>query len=286
MKLLKYIFIVLFFSSCVNKDRKHPRIYTSESMKPIEVNTKIMLRFASIYPLAINFDKDTILGKEVDLKSLDKNSITLKNIDTILPRYNLKIIVDTSYFVSLKGFEYKSISLPEGKNLIIDGKIDNKIPNACQISEANKICARYFNKTFAMQKDYINCYPLLIFNNGSNYAYFKEIKFIQEAQDSDGNWKPIEFFRENPTCIVDNVFFKFQPKKYQASAVVKYHGNFKTKLRVKVKINNEIYYSNAFYGFINKSQFNKDYALKYIKFMTPFRDNSYLQEYEKFVFLE
>lgn len=277
----------MFFSSCNKKEEsEYPRLIVPKVKKSIRVNSKGMLRMFSDYPLAINFNKDTILKKEVDFKSLDKHCVGFKDIDTILPRYNFKIILDTTYLISLKGFHYQNLSLPDEKNLIINGKIDNKIPNETQISESNKITSRYFNKTFALLDDYINCYSLLIYNKGSEPTYFKSIKMIQEAKDVDGKWKPIEFFQTTPTCVVTNMFLKFNPKQYQAFAVMKYNGNFKTKLRVKVKINNEIYYSNEFSGQINKSQFNKDYALKYVRFMTSFRDEKYIQECMKFVFLE
>ena len=287
MKLLKYIFIVLFFSSCNRKEEsKYPRLILPKVKKSIRVNSNGMLRMFSDYPLAINFNKDTILKKEVDFKSLDKHCVGFKDIDTILPRYNFKIILDTTYLISLNGFLYKSLTPPDEKKIVSSGLINNKIPNNFQISESAKIVSKYFNEISDLSYDYINCYPLLIYNNDLKPAYFKEIKMIQQAKDTDGKWKPIEFFQATPTCIVTNTFLKFNPNKYQALGVIKYNGNFKTKLRVKVKINNEIYYSNEFCGIINRSQFNKEYALKYIRFMTSFRDEKYLQEYMKFVFLE
>lgn len=287
MKLLKYIFIFLFFSSCNKKEEsKYPRLIVPKVKKSIRVNSKEMIRLSLAYPLAFNFDKDTILKKEIDFKSLDKYSVGFKNIDTILPRYNFKIILDTTYLVSLKGFQYQNLSLPDEKHLIVNGKIGNKIPNESQINEFNKITSRYFNKLFALENDYVTCYPLLIYNNDFKPAYFKSIKMIQEAKDVDGKWKPVEFFQDIPTCVVTNMFLKLNPHKYQASAIIKYNGDFKTMLRVKVKINNEVYYSNEIYGHINKSQFNKDYTLKYVRFMTSFREEKYLKEYMKFVFLE
>lgn len=287
MKVLKCFLIFFFFSSCNYKEESnYPRLLVPKVKKSIRVNSKIMLRMFSDYPLAINFNEDTILKKEVNFKCLDKHCIGFKDIDTILPRYNFKIILDTTYLVSLKGFHYQSLSLPDEKFLIINGKIANKIPKESEITESNKITSRYFNKTSALLDDYVACYPLLIFNYGSKPAYFKGIKMIQQAKDVDGKWKPIEFFQTTPTCVVTNIFLKFNPKQYQAFAVMKYNGDFKTKLRVKVKINNEIYYSNEFCGQINRSQFNKEYALNYLRFMTSFRDEKFLQEYMKLVFLE
>jgi hypothetical protein len=287
MKLLKYIFIVLFFSSCNKKEEsEYPRLIVPKVKKTIRVNSKEMLRIWTDYPLAINFDKDTILKKEVDFKSLEKHCVGFKDIDTILPRYNFKIILDTTYLISLKGFNYQNLSLPDEKDLIINGKIGNKMPNESQINELSKIIIRNINKEFTQEKDYVTCYPLLIYNNSSKPAYFKWIKMIQEAKDVDGKWKPIEFFQKTPTCVVTNSFFKCYSKQYQAFVVMKYNGDFKTKLRVKVKINNEIFYSNEFYGQINRSQFNKDYTLRYLRIMTSFREEKYFQDYMKFVFLE
>lgn len=287
MKVLKYIFIVLFFSSCNKKEEsKYPRLFVPKVKKSIRVNSKEMVRLLVDSQLAVNFDKDTILKKEFDYKSLEKDYVRFKNIDTILPRYNFKIIIDTTYLISLKGFLYKSLTLPNEKYLILDGKINNKIPNEYQIRESNKITNRYFNKTYAQLDDYVNCYPLLVFNNSLKSAYIRNIKMIQEAKDVDGKWKPIEFFQGIPTCVVTNNFFESEPKKYLSFGVIKYNGVFRTKLRVKVKINNEIYYSNEIFGHINNTQFDKNYTLKVLKFTTSFRDEKYLQEYMKFVFLD
>ncbi|MFT5754286.1 MAG: hypothetical protein ACI924_001517, partial [Flavobacterium sp.] len=60
-------------------------------------------------------------------------------------------------------------------------------------------------------------------------------------------------------------------KKYLATSIIKYHGNFKTKIRVKIRLNNHYYYSNEIEGFINQSQFNDDFLN--FKFYTIFDPN-------------
>ena len=51
-------------------------------------------------------------------------------------------------------------------------------------------------------------------------------------------------------------FYKLASEKYLIYPIIKYHGNYKTKMRVKVFNRGKVYYSNEFFGYINQSQFD------------------------------
>lgn len=232
--------------------------------------------------LANNFDSDTTIVQKQYGGINGKYFKPFKNRDTIFPRYDLKIIIDTSYTVFLKGYEYENINVPSDDFIISDGLINGKIPTSAQIEESNQILKNYFEKLLEQTKNYVECYTLLIYNNSNKPACFNDIKLIQQAKDSDGQWKPIEYFWNVPTCIPNTFYYEFLPKKYDALSIIRYNGNFKAKLRVKIKINDEIYYSNEITGSINKSQFDKETARKRTKLWKP----GWNDDFEPTLFLE
>ena len=80
---------------------------------------------------------------------------------------------------------------------------------------------------------------------------------IQEAMDEKGKWKPIEYWVYSG-C--GNSYFdplKLDSGKYVMIPIKQYHGSFKTKFRLKMKIYNTLFYSETFEGSIEKSQFEK-----------------------------
>lgn len=274
MKNLSYIFLLFLFFSC-QKDEKHkyPRVIVPKAKNVVEVNTNYMLRMTSDENgiLALNFDKDTILGDKKDFHQYDKYIVNFKNWDTVLPRYNFKIIIDTSYTISANGFVHKNL----------------KLPNTKEEKKSNSEVSNYFNNLFGQLKDYVICYPLLIFNSDNKPAYIWDYKFIQEAKDIDGKWKPIEYFNNTPTCVVVTELLKIKPSNYLTIPIIKYNGSFKTKIRVKIKIDRQFYYSNEINGFINRTQFDKSIAKKSLSFWKPNWDDKFFDEYlTKTIFLE
>lgn len=286
MKKLLSICFILLFSFCSKKESQYPRIIVAEKSNIIEVNAKEMLGKYYCTPLVSGFNRDTVFNQKVVLHSNIKDYVFLKKYDTIFPRYNFKIIVDTSYTIPIKGFEYKSIDLPHKENMIENGLINGKEPTSEQIKIQNYEINKYWNKKFSMTNRYVTCFPLLILNNSKSIAYVKETRMIQEAKDIDGVWKPIEFHTPMPSCTPNEYFFKSKPKTYDGIAIIKYHGSFKTKLRVKVQINNQYYYSNEFEGSINHSQFSHSYLKKYIHFYKDDYEEGYNEKYEKYTLLQ
>ncbi len=77
----------------------------------VQINTKYMLHMSTdggYKILAYNFDKDTTLLTDVAPYPDKKYSLWINDIDTLLPRYNFKIIIDTSYTIGAKDYEYKT----------------------------------------------------------------------------------------------------------------------------------------------------------------------------------
>lgn len=115
-------------------------------------------------------------------------------------------------------------------------------------------------------------YPVYLVNQTPSTRYLlgkdSYVFAIQEALDREGIWRPIER-RALDFCgngrwiepIKENEFFVF--------LVPKYHGDFETKMRVRLKIGNSLYVSQPFDGRINMAQiempntFFSEYAESY-----------------------
>ena len=76
---------------------------------------------------------------------------------------------------------------------------------------------------------------------------------IQEALDTNGRWRPIEgkFF---DFCGNGYWGMKVHSREFIAVLFPKYTGDYRTKIRVRIKIGNNIYVSKGFDGRINESQ--------------------------------
>lgn len=77
---------------------------------------------------------------------------------------------------------------------------------------------------------------------------------IQEALDTNNNWRPIEG-RGFDFCGNEYWHQKVNSNEFITFLLPKYKGDFKTKMRVRIKIGENIYVSNIFEGTINYSQF-------------------------------
>lgn len=89
------------------------------------------------------------------------------------------------------------------------------------------------------------------------------VYMIYEAQDSTGNWRPIEnwFF----THFCGNSYYElvFRSKSYIVSKVIKYDGDFETNIRLKFRNFDFVTYSNTFRGTINYEQLNDSNFVAY-----------------------
>lgn len=84
----------------------------------------------------------------------------------------------------------------------------------------------------------------------------RSLQMIQEAQDSNGVWKPIEYWLFS-WCGNSYFEFNLEPKTRLAVPIVKYRGDFKTKIRLKLLTTSGFLFSGSFRGSIPYTQFEK-----------------------------
>ncbi len=105
----------------------------------------------------------------------------------------------------------------------------------------------------------------LVYNNTEDTISYPsqdgQIVYIQEALDEEGQWKSIEYW-VNSTC--GNSYFNsmLNANTYTWFLINKYKGDYKTKLRVKYKLQKGYKYSPEFEGYINTEQFNQPNSLR------------------------
>jgi hypothetical protein len=279
MKILLSIFFIILFFSCSKKNENDlPRIIVSERDNVVEVNSKEMLQNQS--PLiALNFLKDTTIIKNTDGVFECNDCETYKDLPekAIKNKYDLKIIIDTSYSFTSKGIAYKNLLYSVNDSILRDSInkpfYKNKLP---------------FSKIRTLESKSVAAYPVLFYNNSNkNIPLGKgdlKIEIIQEAKDINGKWKPIEFFYGNGMCL-PQMNLVLEPKHYSAAAIIKYRGDFKTKIRVKYFDGKNVYYSNEIYGTINRSQFNQEYFLELYRDNHNGRYPRYFEDFKRRIFL-
>lgn len=103
---------------------------------------------------------------------------------------------------------------------------------------------------------------------------------IQEAIDKKGKWKPIEFWGFSTCGNSYDRKIKFNPNQIIELDSPKYKGDFSTKIRFKLRLNNQVYYSNSIPSTINISKFQK--SKWFIEFIEMFK---MFPETEDWVFL-
>jgi|GEM_PF-5725937 len=108
-----------------------------------------------------------------------------------------------------------------------------------------------------------NSLPVFVINTGSRKNYITvedgQIAMIYEAKNQNGNWYPIEF-KTYSWCGNSYVDYKLNPNEYALLKVPVQSGDFKTKLRLKARLGDKIFYSNIIDGTINLNQFNFESA--------------------------
>ena len=126
-----------------------------------------------------------------------------------------------------------------------------------EVMEKNKI------KNKQRLKKHYNTLPVFIYNQSDNNRVIVpsvingELYLIVEALDKNNQWKPIEYNKvPRRICISDFEYYQLKPKHVMVSSILKYSGDYNTKMRVKVLNDQKLYYSNQFKGSINYSQFD------------------------------
>ncbi|WP_062616437.1 hypothetical protein [Flammeovirga sp. SJP92] len=100
-----------------------------------------------------------------------------------------------------------------------------------------------------------------------------QVFLIQEAKNEDGEWKNIEYF-DYSKCGNSYWITALPAHQMMLVQIPKYAGNFDTFLRVKLKVNNQLFYSDSIQCTIQKSQFDlspqsSDYRRLRRKFTAP-----------------
>lgn len=102
-------------------------------------------------------------------------------------------------------------------------------------------------------------YPVYIVNQTpTTKILFGSLEAIQEAKDKRGQWKPIEGERLLFCGTGDSWGLKIFTNEFFTFLMPKYEGKYKTKMRVRIRIGDNIYVSTAFEGRINENQFYLD----------------------------
>jgi hypothetical protein len=270
---------------------QYPRLIVPDVDDVVGLDTKEMI---GIHPqvFGFNFTNDTD-EKSHSFESSDKiiknkkhkkqvlicgkwvinDNYIMAPMDTIVPRMDIKVIVDTTYIISRNKIEYKNHIPKINPKLIVD--VESEI----------RLMQPFFDEENKLKKAWIECYPVLIYNRSKKTAIVGH-SMIQEAKDEKGKWRPIEFIaigRGEGCCPMPSR--KLFSKKYLGSSIVKYHGSFKTRLRLKYMIQWNAYYSNEFTGYINRSQFDKKPFIEQFNFWKS-ADKDLFQSYMDFAFLD
>ena len=101
-------------------------------------------------------------------------------------------------------------------------------------------------------------YPVLVVNETRSDKFFtardRYVSAIQEAKDKDEKWRPIESKKFD---FVGNGRWGLiiHPNEFALIITAKYHGSYKTLMRVRMTIGDDTYLTKAFEGTINEKQF-------------------------------
>ena len=104
-------------------------------------------------------------------------------------------------------------------------------------------------------------FPVYIYNSTDSTQAIENqdgrLILVQEALTKDNKWKAIEYF-EYSGCGNSYGIIPLPSHSLLMFGINKYSGNYKTKLRVRLKSNGQMFLSNEFDGYINIGQFEED----------------------------
>ena len=251
--------LIVFLNTSCEQPRKHVIIESNgfEFISPtiVNVNAKAEIidttnQLESItYPLLIS---DTTIANLNQIPEYRNYVITPNSIE--FTRSNdVRLIVDSRQ--TFTG-EYKERSIEPPMVIEIDqfGKEVLRRPRLPAYDSVTKIPVYLFNPTDSVQG---------IENHDGRLIC------IQEAQDEQGEWKPIEYFQFSG-CGNSYGLDILPSNHYLLFGVNRYNGNFRTKIRVKLCTNGKLILSNEFIGTINKGQFHEtvNNVYDYNKYLT------------------
>lgn len=274
---LSLVLLVLVFSFCSKRSSELPMLLAADVDSVVKVNSKVMLQ-SEPRLFAINFKGDTTLVNIMRKPNLwqKKQHVSISE-DTPIPKYNLRITIDTTYNFHSNGFVFEKVKYPVIKHGDIKKyKTDDKIPSVIN----------YFDSLSHLRTLNVSAFPVLVYNASKDTATIVngntgDFSMIQQALDTDGKWKPIEFRHGLSGCIPGWFAYRLFPNHYLGTSIIKYHGNFKTKIRVKLKSGRYNYYSNSVTAYINRSQFNQDFIENFLKERGAYEQSYFEQDKQR-----
>jgi len=275
----------LFFSCNNSKEElKLPILITASYDTIHKINSKDMVS-SELYVYGINI-KDT-LDFSVKRHFTDKDN-TKNFTRKELKNDSLILIVDDKVNTKFHSSE-----------ILFAERLPNPPPPPSENSSENYLDS-IFNVRTKQHLDFIKkrekthyqTYPLFIYNSSNSdrevfYSLlYGELDIILEAENKEGKWMPIEYREIGRICGARINNFKLKPKHYLVSAVRKYSGDYKTKLRAKLLVCDKVIYSNEFNGEINYSQFDSSKVMAEFNKRYSKPEISYYKEKKKLLFLE
>lgn len=266
-------FCLVSIISCKNQTDKlvYPYIISlKESFDTIiRVNSdKMLFSRPVIYGLNV---KDTVdLGKSKYYKK--NNFIGWSYGDKKIKTDSLIVFVDTSkvdFHTNLVDSNF-SRNLPPPPPPPLDAKDSSEI--ASYKNKRASFLDEYMKAIDKAKRTHFELFPVYVYNySNTNTVVSKPLSngalyLIVEAKNKKQEWKPIEYWEQHSfLCGTGHQDYILKPKHFMMSSVRKYQGGYKTKMRVKLRTFENVFYSNEFYGYINYSQFDSNYVVNEIQ---------------------
>lgn len=216
------MFIGLIISSCHMDKCEHQ--WTEEKSLQSFVSDSMGIAMYELSKLHTVFKVHCLTGKPASNKRVQRSDENTSHLPVVFCNsMELDIMIDTLNIVPFEIKKYEEGSPVSKESMYYEGYVVN-IKNK-SLFKRSSVCF------------------------GSGYG------IIQEAKDSTGVWRPIQYnigFFGRPFMLKIDL----NPQNALVLTIPKYGGNHKTKLRVKLKTPCFTLYSNEFRGSVTKGQFN------------------------------
>ena len=191
---------------------------------------------------------DTLEKTEELKKSLSIN-ISYPNIETVKPFGDTCYLKEDFYNMWDTSINHDVDQRADGLQILVDTTQSITIKNDRD---------RYHYPMGDTTQIYYKGLPCFVYNETSQIKWLliqdSRIIVIQEAKDSNYNWRPIQIWFWS-WC--GNSYYRayIKPKHYLMFKIPLYAGDYYTDLRLKLYSRDAIYYSNWYKGWINYKQF-------------------------------
>ena len=190
------------------------------------------------------------LPKTKVLKKAFSVNISYPSIEAVAPFGNICDLNQIKYNLWDTSINRKGSQRADGLQLLVD-------TNQKVTLKSNK--ERDYYRLEDSTQVYYEGLPCFIYNETSQtkwlYIQDSRVIAIQEAFDSNYNWRPIQIWNWS-WCGNSYERAYIKPKNYLLFKVPLYEGDYYTDLLIKVYSNDATYYSNEYKGWINYKQFD------------------------------